>query len=392
MKTTLSIILILLLSTAFINPDLSRIIEGKVTDDQGSPIPGVAVTVKGTNRGASTDINGLYRLEVEPGDRVLVFQFIGMVSVEKQIGTNSIIDVIMTPDMLSLDEVIVTGLSGVREEGVSGRVSGVPASRQKASRKSDYYYNSAQTVAYDRRYTAQEFNTEGYSTIHENGFRKVLDNPLSTFSIDVDRASYSNIRRFINQGTRPPVDAVRIEEMVNYFNYDYPEPDGEHPFSVYTEAAVCPWNREHYLLHIGLKGKSIEKEGLPASNLVFLLDVSGSMDSPNKLPLLKSAFTMLVNELRPQDRVSIVVYAGAAGMVLEPTPGNRKEKILGAINRLNAGGSTAGGQGLMLAYRLAEENFIDGGNNRIILATDGDFNVGVSSNAEMERLDRKSVV
>ncbi|MEZ5000098.1 MAG: von Willebrand factor type A domain-containing protein [Bacteroidales bacterium] len=386
MKTTLSIILILILSTAFTSPDLSRIIEGKVTDESGSPIPGVAVMVKGTSRGVSTDINGIYRIEVEPADRVLVFRFIGMVPVETQIGTNSIIDVVMTADLMSLDEVIVTGIS--REEKLSGTVAGVATTRSKTLRKSEYY-NNAPAMGYDRRYNAQEFNTEGYSTIHENGFRKVLDNPLSTFSVDVDRASYSNIRRFINQGTRPPVDAVRIEEMVNYFKYDYPEPDGEHPFSVFTEASECPWNKEHYLLHIGLKGKSIEKEGLPASNLVFLLDVSGSMDSPNKLPLLKSAFTMLVNELRPQDRVSIVVYAGAAGMVLEPTPGNRKEKILGAINRLNAGGSTAGGEGLMLAYRLAEENFIDGGNNRIILATDGDFNVGVSSNAEMERLVEK---
>jgi Ca-activated chloride channel family protein len=244
-------------------------------------------------------------------------------------------------------------------------------------------------VAYEGYNRIPEFNTEGYSTIHENGFKSVKNNPLSTFSIDVDRASYSNIRRFINQGTRPPVDAVRIEEMVNYFKYDYPEPDGDHPFSVYTEAAECPWNRENILLHIGLKGVEIDKRELPSSNLVFLLDVSGSMDSYNKLPLLKSAFTMLVNELRPSDRVSIVVYAGAAGMVLEPTSGAKKEKILASINRLSAGGSTAGGAGINLAYKLAEENFIEGGNNRIILATDGDFNIGASSNAEMERLIEK---
>jgi len=234
-----------------------------------------------------------------------------------------------------------------------------------------------------------DFNTEGYSTIHENGYKDVLKQPLSTFSIDVDKASYSNVRRFINMGQLPPVDAVRIEEMINYFSYDYPEPEGRHPFSVYTELAVCPWNTDHQLLHVGLKGESIDKEELPASNLVFLLDVSGSMNSPNKLPLLKNAFHMLINELREEDRVAIVVYAGAAGLVLESTSGTEKQTILDAIDRLSAGGSTAGGQGLLLAYKVAEENFIEGGNNRIILATDGDFNIGVSSNAEMERLIEK---
>jgi Ca-activated chloride channel family protein len=174
--------------------------------------------------------------------------------------------------------------------------------------------------------------------------------------------------------------------MINYFRYSYPEPDGEHPFAVYTEMATCPWNRNHYLLHVGLKTRSIAKESLPPSNLVFLIDVSGSMQTQNKLPLLKSAFGLLVSELRPQDMVAIVVYAGAAGLVLESTPGNRKETIMRAIDNLNAGGSTAGGAGLKLAYSVAEKNFIKEGNNRIILATDGDFNVGESSNGGMERL------
>jgi Ca-activated chloride channel family protein len=187
-------------------------------------------------------------------------------------------------------------------------------------------------------------------------------------------------------GELPPADAVRIEEMINYFKYDYPEPDGEHPFSVYTEMAACPWNSNHLLFHVGLKGKSIDKSTLPPSNLVFLIDVSGSMEDPNKLPLLKSAFALLVNELRPQDRVAIVVYAGAAGLVLESTSGGRKEVIMRAIDNLQAGGSTAGGEGLKLAYSEAERNFINGGNNRIILATDGDFNVGESSNGGIERL------
>jgi Ca-activated chloride channel family protein len=217
----------------------------------------------------------------------------------------------------------------------------------------------------------------------------VLQQPLSTFSIDVDKASYSNVRRFINNGQLPPIDAVRTEELINYFNYDYPEPKDEHPFSVTAELSTCPWNANHQLLHIGLKGKEIPKENLPSSNLVFLLDVSGSMNSPNKLPLLKQSFNMLVNELRPGDRVAIVVYAGAAGLVLESTSGKNKAKILESLDRLSAGGSTAGGEGLQLAYKVARENFIDGGNNRIILATDGDFNVGSSSNAEMERLIEK---
>jgi Ca-activated chloride channel family protein len=233
---------------------------------------------------------------------------------------------------------------------------------------------------------APNWNTENYATIHENGFRNARSNPLSTFSIDVDNASWSIVRRFINSGELPPVDAVRVEEMINYFNYDYPEPGAKHPFGVITELSECPWNKNHYLLHVGLKGKSIDKNNLPPSNLVFLLDVSGSMGAPNKLPLLKKAFKMLVNELRPNDRVSIVVYAGAAGKVLDSTLGNEKKIILDALENLQAGGSTAGGEGLKLAYKIAAENFIENGNNRIILATDGDFNVGVSSTSEMERL------
>jgi Ca-activated chloride channel family protein len=187
-------------------------------------------------------------------------------------------------------------------------------------------------------------------------------------------------------GQKPPVDAVRIEEMINYFTYDYPQPDGEHPFTVTTEYSVCPWNSEQQMLQIGLQGQNIEKENLPPSNIVFLVDVSGSMSAHNKLPLLKSAFRLLVNELRPEDRVAIVVYAGAAGVVLESTPGNEKSTILSSLNNLQAGGSTAGGAGIKLAYKIAEQNFIEEGNNRIILATDGDFNIGQSSDAEMERL------
>lgn len=230
------------------------------------------------------------------------------------------------------------------------------------------------------------FNSEEYQSIKENEFKKVNNNPFSTFSIDVDAASYSNVRRFINDGHLPPKDAVRIEEMINYFSYDYPKPKGNQPFSITPEVTECPWNKAHQLIHIGLQGKKIETENLEATNLVFLIDVSGSMDSPDKLPLLKSALILLVEQLRAQDKISIVVYAGAAGRILSPTSGNKKEKIFEAINKLSAGGSTAGGEGIVLAYKMAKENFIKSGNNRVILATDGDFNVGVSSDDELSRL------
>ena len=231
-----------------------------------------------------------------------------------------------------------------------------------------------------------DFQREGYDRIYENEFMAVGANPLSTFGIDVDRASYSNVRRFIRDGQLPPADAVRIEELINYFSYDLPNPEGPDPFSVHTEVGPAPWNPVHRLVRIGIQGRRVDTEDLPPSNLVFLVDVSGSMQPANKLPLLKSALRMLVNQMRPQDRVAIVVYAGAAGLILDPTSGEHKEMILEALSRLEAGGSTAGGAGLRLAYDVARRHHMDGGNNRVILATDGDFNVGASSDAEMIRL------
>lgn len=232
----------------------------------------------------------------------------------------------------------------------------------------------------------EEENTEEYDRMYENEFLAVLDNPLSTFSIDVDTASYANVRRYLNAGQMPPKDAVRVEEMVNYFVYDYPQPDGDEPFSLVTEAAPCPWNPAHQLALIGMKARELSGEEMPASNLVFLVDVSGSMNRPEKLPLLKSALQMMVERLRPEERISIVTYAGHAGLMLDSTPGYEKERILQAIDRLEAGGSTAGEQGIHLAYRIARQNFIPQGNNRVILATDGDFNVGVSSDGDLTRL------
>lgn len=230
------------------------------------------------------------------------------------------------------------------------------------------------------------FNTEEYGEHQDNSYQEAAKIPLSTFSIDVDTAAYSNVRRYINSGTLPPEAAVRTEEMINYFTYDYPQPAGKHPFSVTTEVQVCPWQAEHKLVMLSLQGKNIPPEDMPPGNLVFLIDVSGSMEQPQKLPLLKTAFKMLVKQLRAQDKVAIVVYAGSAGTVLEPTPGNEKEKIIKAIESLEAGGSTAGGEGIKLAYKLAGEHFLPEGNNRVILATDGDFNVGVTSQGELRKL------
>ncbi len=228
-------------------------------------------------------------------------------------------------------------------------------------------------------------NDENYAKITENNFEGVTVNPLSTFSIDVDKAGYSNIRRLINNGQEVPISAIKIEEMINYFDYEYPQPT-EHPFSINMELAKTPWNTDTKLIRIGLQGKEYANEELPASNLTFLIDVSGSMSNQNKLPLLKSAFKLLVAQLRKKDKVAIVVYAGAAGVVLEPTSGEQKEKIIAALDNLEAGGSTAGGEGIELAYDLAIKNFKKNGNNRVILATDGDFNVGASSNIAMEEL------
>jgi Ca-activated chloride channel family protein len=229
-------------------------------------------------------------------------------------------------------------------------------------------------------------NTEQYSHIDENPFLEIARAPLSTFSIDVDTASYSNTRRFLKDGQLPPKDAVRIEELVNYFSYDYPQPVGDAPFSVTAEISEAPWNPSHRLVHIGLQGKRISQENMPPANLVFLLDVSGSMNEERKLPLVKSAMRLLAEQLTARDRVAMVVYAGSSGLVLPATSGDRKGEILAAIDRLEAGGSTNGGEGIQLAYKIAQDNFVRGGVNRVILATDGDFNVGTTSEGDLVRL------
>ena len=385
MKAIISILTVLFLSAFTMAPDQTRLISGTVSDEFGNPMAGVTVVVKGSSNGTLTDLNGAYQLQVKAEAKYLEFSFTGYDTKEVKIKHSNLINVILQPSIRELEEVVYMEYDMAAP--MEAKVSGVPV---RGVSSISYHKRASNQSYYAPSYSPEpgyiQHNTEGYTAIDENGFKDVLHNPLSTFSIDVDRASYSNVRRFLNMGQLPPKDAVRIEEMINYFSYDYPEPEGKHPFSVYTEISACPWNDAHQLLHVGLKGKSIDKSELPPSNLVFLIDVSGSMSDVNKLPLLKQAFRMLVNELRPEDRVAIVVYAGAAGLVLESTPGTEKAEILAALDKLQSGGSTAGGAGLKLAYKVAQDNFAEEGNNRIILATDGDFNVGSSSNAEMERL------
>lgn len=351
-------------------------VTGTVTDKAGGqPLVGVTVSIDGASGGTVTDKQGRYALEVTDGKATLRFAYIGYETRKVKIKNRHKINVEMNPVKTQLNEAIVVGYATSKPMSMAASTS--------------YVRSSAKGIIVQPGDQQINWNTEEYDPINENRFRSPLNHPFSTFSTDVDAASYSNMRRFINNGQMPPKDAVRVEEMINYFQYHYPQPEGKDPVAIHTEMADCPWNTDHTLVMVGLQAKTIPTDNLPPSNLVFLVDVSGSMWSPNKLPLVKSAMKLLVDQLRPQDRVAIVVYAGAAGLVLPSTPGNEKIKIKDAIDSLTAGGSTAGGAGIKLAYKTAEKNFIHDGNNRIILATDGDFNVGVSSNAEMEELVEK---
>lgn len=382
-KVSLLVLAVVLLTSFRLMPN--RTIMGKVTSAQdGTELPGVNVTLKGTATGTVTDGQGNYVIAVPDQGAILVFSFIGMKTREVKVAVHNRIDVTLEMDTKALHEVAVDAY-GRSPEPLQGKVAGVQIRGQKSphAEAKDMAYQPSPTWSYE---ADEQFNTEEYQGITENIFHDALRNPLSTFSIDVDAASYSNLRRFIQDGQRPPKDAVRIEEMVNYFHYEYPQPAGDDPFSINTEISSAPWNEKHKLVLIGLQGKKIPTEKLPPSNLVFLIDVSGSMSDANKLPLLKSSFKLLVQQLREQDHVAIVVYAGAAGLVLPSTSGAAKKKIIEALDHLKAGGSTAGGAGIRLAYQIAKENFNKEGNNRVILATDGDFNIGESSNGAMERL------
>ena len=349
-------------------------VTGIVTDAaDGTSITGCSVVNNRSKSGAITDVNGRYFIQAQKGD-VLLFRFIGYKE-EKRVVKSAKLDVKMKTDDVALEECVVVGYGTMKTKAVTGA-----------------YVAVCPTAMYDMD---ARMNTEEYGRIQENGFKSVADTPLSTFSIDVDPASYSNMRRFINRGELPPADAIRTEELVNYFSYDYPKPTGNDPVKITVEAGTCTWNTAHRLVRIGLKAKEIPTGQLPASNLVFLIDVSGSMWGANRLDLVKSSLKLLVNNLRNKDKVAIVTYAGSAGVKLEATSGGDKQKIREAIDELTASGSTAGGAGIHLAYQIAKKNFISDGNNRIILCSDGDFNVGVSSAEGLEQLiekERKSGV
>jgi len=384
MKKLLFILTIFVALTGFKRDTTTRTITGTVySADDKQPLHGVSVLVKGTNIGTHTNAAGTYSINVPGGSTTLVFSFIGYQSQTIIIGTNTKLDVTLKASSNSLNEVVAAGYSYDHARySLSGRAEGLQMAKQyKVSKEARniYGYMAPTSVA----------DNESYKGITENTFTNAASTPLSTFSVDVDAASYSNVRRFINNGQLPPADAVRVEEMINYFNYDLAGPTDSGPVAIHTELSSAPWNTKHRLLRIGLKAKTIPTKNLPASNLVFLVDVSGSMNMDNKLPLVQSSLKMLVDQLRPQDKVALVVYAGAAGVVLPSTAGDKKESIKNAIDNLSAGGSTAGGAGIKLAYSIAAENLIKGGNNRIILATDGDFNVGASSDGDMEKLIEK---
>ena len=349
------------------------IVKGIVTDaESGEAVAGCSVVINGTQNGTITGTDGTYSIRANKG-ATLVFSFIGYrtqkikVTSAKGLSLKCEIDPELKGTFISdpLEECVVIGYGVETQKMICGATP--------IAMNHSLLYNVGMSA-------------EEYKAIQENGFKKVWDNPLSTFSIDVDVASYSNMRRFLNKGELPPADAIRTEELINYFSYNYAQPTGNDPVRITSEIGTCPWNEQHRLVRIGLKAKEIPTENLPAPNLIFLIDVSGSMYGPERLDLVKSSLKLLVNNLRDKDKVAIVVYSGAAGEKLASTPGSDKQKIREAIDELEAGGSTAGGEGIKLAYKIARKNFITGGNNRIILCTDGDFNVGVSSDQELEKL------
>ena len=377
--------IIILIAAMFLYPVLNaKTIMGKVSDSYTmDPLVGANVIIKGTTNGTVTDTNGEFSIEISSDSVILVFQYIGYVDKEISVKNSIELKVALDPDVQAIEEVVVVGYGIQKKSNCVGAISSVSNRGTRKGRKQKAAYCPPPPIP-KSHYIPQ--NNESYASVNENGYKNPINDPLSTFSIDVDKASYSNVRRFIMNGQQPPTDAVRLEEMINYFNYDYKQPDGKHPFSINYELAECPWNENNKLLHIGLQGQKLETNELPASNIVFLIDVSGSMSSSNKLPLLKKSYKLLVKQLRDKDRIAIVTYAGSSGLVLPSTSGKHKHKINSAIDNLHAGGGTAGARGLQLAYEVAEKNFIKGGNNRIILATDGDFNIGPSSNSEMEKM------
>jgi Ca-activated chloride channel homolog len=395
MRYLISLCFAMALSLMAFTPAQQFTITGFIKDQQGAPVIGATIKEKHSHHKTLSGNDGSFTFQVSGAKIVLIIQAVGFDQQEFTANADGkTVQIVLNASTQNLSEVVVTGYATTRRKDVTGSVTkvyGAPLSKNStaqdvyADKEPRIYRDEARKIDAD----SSEFNTEEYDAITENPFLNSMDNPLSTFSIDVDAGSYSNVRRFLQGGQLPPAGAVRIEELINYFHYEYPQPAGDDPFSINTEISSCAWNPQHQLVMIGLQGKRIPTENLPPSNLVFLIDVSGSMMEPEKLPLVQSSLKMLVDQLREKDRVSLVVYAGNAGLVLDATPGSEKTKIKKAIDGLEAGGSTAGGAGIKLAYKVAKQNFMVNGNNRVILCTDGDFNVGPSSDSELDAIIEK---
>ncbi|ASZ14646.1 von Willebrand factor type A domain-containing protein [Chitinophaga pendula] len=341
-------------------------VTGAVEDSiSHQPLPGVEIHVAEDTTKTTTNRYGLFRIVVPAGSTHLLFTHQAY-----------------RPQKIALkhyDRMLVA-LSPLDKQVDEIAIAKAKAKARFSHSTNPNYGNTAMGMG------VSNFFDETYGAIYENKFAATDRIPVSSFAVDVDRAAYSNIRRFMRLKERVPVDAVRIEEMMNYFHYDYPLPAGQQLMAIHSQVADCPWQPGHQLLQVAIRAKTVNIDSLPPSNLVFLIDVSGSMGTPNKLPLLQAAFRVLVNNLRAKDRVAIIAYAGSPGIILPCTPGNQKEKILNAIDYLSAGGATGGEAAIKMAYQIAEENFIPSGNNRVVMATDGDFNVGQSSDADMETL------
>ena len=381
-------------------------VTGTVRDGAtGQPLPGATVVLKGSALGTSTDAAGHYALRLPDAARaVLRFSAVGFVPVEQAVGSARVLNVALAADGKQLEKVATTGAGRPRADRAvraykdlrkpAPACGGLPRYETRARYSPDTETSDdaggAPSATSPLNYPARPEAGAGDTYAHtpEDAFFAAATAPLSTFGLDVDNASYANVRRFLNEGQLPPRDAVRVEEMLNYFQYQYPAPaaGSADPVRLSTELAVCPWNPAHQLARIGVQARRIETASLPPANLVFLVDVSGSMMEDDRLPLVQAGLKLLVQQLRPQDHVALVVYAGAAGLVLPPTPGSQKQVIMDAIDRLQAGGSTAGGAGLRLAYGTARQYFQKEANNRVILASDGDFNVGENSEAALEQL------
>lgn len=411
----------ILLAYAFLDENSS--IEGKITDEStGTPLSFAYVRLfhgKNMITATQSDADGNYIIkDVAPGKYNLISDFLGYQSnvqsdIELKPGKNVVnfvmkvsqvqfdcvtiseykaplIDIENTTSSATITSHKIKNMKTKSVNSIAATQAGISSNmntRGSRDSKQVYYIDGVRTIYKpDLKQVKVVENDESYGKYIENKFVSPLDEALSTFSIDVDKESYSVVRRFLNSGNLPPQDAVRIEEMINYFDYNYEVPSGDDPFYLFSSLSECPWNTEHKVLHLALNTRQVDKSKLPASNFVFLIDVSGSMEDENKLPLVKSSLRLLTDQLRPEDKVAIVVYAGSAGCVLPSTSISEKNKILNALENLRAGGSTAGGAGIQLAYKIAKENYIAGGNNRVVLATDGDFNVGISDNQGLEDL------